>query len=75
MTYLRTDFHEFCDRSGCNAEDVDRVVKAIGSGAWLAGGAVRRTLIGHSMNSDWDFFFKSADALKDWKNDFLKPSS
>lgn len=67
MTYFKTGFHEFCERSGCNTDDVDRVVKAIGAGAWLAGGAIRRTLIGHAMDSDFDFFFASADALKAWE--------
>lgn len=67
MTYFKTDFHDFCERSGCNTEDVDRVVKAIGKGSWLAGGAIRRTLIGHSMDSDFDFFFSSADALSEWE--------
>ncbi len=67
MTYFKTDFHEFCDRSGCSHDDVDRVVKAIGKGAWLAGGAIRRTLIGHAMDSDYDFFFSSADALAEWE--------
>jgi hypothetical protein len=67
MTYFRTDFHEFCERSGCNPEDVDRVVKAIGQGSWLAGGALRRTFIGHAMDSDFDFFFSSADAMTAWE--------
>ena len=67
MTYFRTNFHEFCERSGCNTADVDRVHEALGNGAWLAGGAIRRTLIGHSVDSDFDFFFKSADALEAWE--------
>ncbi len=30
-------------------------------GPWLAGGAVRRTIQGDSLDSDFDFFFASAD--------------
>lgn len=67
MSNLRFDFHEFCARSGCNTDEVDRINKAIGNGAWLAGGAIRRTLIGHALDSDFDFFFKSAEALEAWE--------
>lgn len=73
MSYFRTDFHEFCNRSGCDTETVDRITSVIGRGAWLAGGALRRTLIGHSLDSDFDFFFKSADALEAWAD--ILPSS
>ena len=30
---------------------------------WLAGGAIRRTLMGMDLNSDYDFFFRSEDTL------------
>ncbi|CAH1657537.1 conserved hypothetical protein [Hyphomicrobiales bacterium] len=33
------------------------------SGPWLAGGALRRTLLGKEPDSDLDFFFKDADQL------------
>lgn len=36
----------------------------IGEGVWLAGGAIRRTLIGKKLDSDFDFFFKSEDHFK-----------
>lgn len=68
MTYFRTNFQDFCDRSGCNTEDVMRVYEALGGGAWMAGGAIRRTLIGQALDSDFDFFFKSAEALADWES-------
>ncbi|MDY8046541.1 hypothetical protein UY416_09570 [Paenibacillus polymyxa] len=32
-------------------------------GPWLAGGAIRRTLIGMELESDFDFFFKNAEQL------------
>lgn len=67
MTYFRTNFHEFCERSGCDTDAIDRVYEAIGGGAWMAGGAIRRTLIGHALDSDFDFFFKSAEALAEWE--------
>lgn len=67
MTYFRTNFQDFCDRSGCSTDDVMRVYEALGGGAWMAGGAIRRTLIGQALDSDFDFFFKSADALEEWE--------
>lgn len=33
------------------------------SGPWLAGGALRRTLLGTEPDSDFDFFFANADQL------------
>lgn len=33
-------------------------------GPWLAGGALRRTLLGGIPDSDFDFFFRDADQLK-----------
>lgn len=33
-------------------------------GPWLAGGALRRTLLGKEPESDFDFFFRDADQLK-----------
>jgi len=68
VTYFRTNFQDFCDRSGCSTDDVMRVYEALGGGAWMAGGAIRRTLIGQALDSDFDFFFKSADALADWES-------
>lgn len=68
MTYFRTNFQDFCDRSGCSTDDVMRVYEALGGGAWMAGGAIRRTLIGQALDSDFDFFFKSAEALADWES-------
>lgn len=67
MTIFKTNFHDFCERSGCDTADIDRVYEALGNGAWLAGGAIRRTLIGHALDSDFDFFFKSAEALETWE--------
>lgn len=32
-------------------------------GPWLAGGAIRRTLIGMELESDFDFFFKTQEQL------------
>lgn len=34
-----------------------------GSGPWIAGGALRRTVLGKEPDSDFDFFFKDADQL------------
>jgi hypothetical protein len=40
-------------------------------GIWLAGGAIRRTLIGDLLTSDFDFFFESEDKFKSYKNSLL----
>lgn len=68
MTYFRTNFQEFCDRSGCDTAEITRIYEALGGGAWMAGGAIRRTLIGQALDSDFDFFFKSQDALDVWES-------
>lgn len=34
---------------------------------WLAGGALRKTLIGQPLDSDFDFFFKNKDARLAWE--------
>lgn len=38
-------------------------------GPWLAGGALRRTLIGMELESDFDFFFRDAKQLAKFKKD------
>lgn len=67
MTYFRTNFEDFCARSGCDTAAIIRIYDALGNGAWMAGGAIRRTLIGQPLDSDFDFFFKSAEALEEWE--------
>lgn len=37
-----------------------------GPGPWLAGGALRRTLQGFKLDSDFDFFFHSAEQLEEF---------
>ncbi|WP_430256496.1 hypothetical protein [Neorhizobium sp. DAR64872/K0K18] len=67
MTYFRTNFEDFCARSGCDTAHINRIYEALGGGAWLAGGAIRRTLIGQALDSDFDFFFKSAEDMAAWE--------
>lgn len=67
MSFLTFDFAEFCARSDCDAAELDRVLAAIGNGAWCAGGAIRRTLMKQPLDSDFDFFFRSAEALAEWE--------
>lgn len=64
---MRTNFKDWCARSDASTDEVLRVVDAIGKGAWCAGGAVRRTLIGKALDSDFDFFFRSQEALEVWE--------
>lgn len=38
-------------------------------GPWLAGGAIRRTLIGDPLSSDFDFFFRDSDQLDSFRKE------
>lgn len=40
-------------------------------GVWLAGGALRRTLIGDLLTSDFDFFFNGEESLKAFKKSLI----
>lgn len=35
---------------------------------WLAGGAIRRLICGHKLDSDFDFFFKSKEKFEEFYN-------
>lgn len=67
MTVLTFDFAEFCERSGCETDELMRILGQVQNGAWCAGGAIRRTLIKHPLDSDFDFFFRDADHLAEWE--------
>lgn len=67
MTALTFDFAEFCERSGCETDELMRILGQVQNGAWCAGGAIRRTLIKHPLDSDFDFFFRDADHLAEWE--------
>ncbi|MGG4552579.1 hypothetical protein [Paenibacillus humicus] len=64
---------EFLSRFMDDAEEVeflkvlDELPKLSPEGPWLAGGAIRRTLIGMNLDSDFDFFFRDAEQLKVFK--------
>ena len=65
MTNVSHNFKEFCDRSGCDSSEVERIWTALKvPQAWLGGGALRRTLIRQPLDSDFDWFFYDADAMK-----------
>jgi hypothetical protein len=38
---------------------------------WIAGGAIRRTVCGLSLDSDIDFFFKDEKALSAWEDEAI----
>lgn len=62
MEVIKRSFEEFCNRSGQNFEEVSTVWNQCHiSGSWLGGGALRRTLIGQPLDSDFDFFFENPD--------------
>jgi hypothetical protein len=47
--------------------DILKVLPEVGNGVWLAGGALRRTLIGQGLTSDMDFFFSSREKLESFR--------
>lgn len=58
MQDLTLNFDEFCQHSGSDPEPVYEVQRSFSNdGAWIGGGAIRRTLIGQALDSDFDFFF------------------
>ena len=71
--FLRFNLGEFCARSGHDPAELYRVTAALPKGGWCAGGALRRTLAGMPLDSDFDFFFRSADELATWEKG-LPPS-
>jgi len=69
MEMIKRSFQEFCDRSGADTTEIERVWKATKhGGVWLGGGALRRTLIGMPLDSDFDFFFRDEDTFKSWES-------
>lgn len=68
MTFIRMNFQEMCDRSGCKTDELLRILGQIRGDAWCAGGAIRRTLINQPLTSDFDFFFRSAEHMADWES-------
>lgn len=64
------DIREFLARSTDREFDDTTVAKVLAglpslspAGPWLAGGALRRTLLQQEPDSDFDFFFRDADQL------------
>ncbi len=64
------DLRDFLARSTDKAFDDTTLAKVLSalpplsvSGPWLAGGALRRTLLQQEPESDFDFFFRDADQL------------
>lgn len=69
MEIIKRNFVEFCGMYGQDSETVVKVWEALGSDdCWLGGGAIRRTLIGQPLDSDFDFFFESENALESFKS-------
>lgn len=64
---LTLDFAEFCERSDLDTTELYRVLNKVRNGAWCAGGAIRRVLNKQPLDSDFDFFFRSAEELADWE--------
>lgn len=65
--FIRLDFEAFCSRSDHDLKPLRFVLDQLPKGAWVAGGAIRRTLAGHALDSDFDFFFRDEVALVEWE--------
>ncbi len=68
------DLRDFLARSTERAFEETTLAKVLAglpslspAGPWLAGGALRRTLLGQEPDSDFDFFFRDADQLAAFK--------
>ncbi len=63
-------FPTFLDRHGLDAKELNTVLAFLPplspAGPWLAGGALRRTISGQPLDSDFDFFFASKEQLEEF---------
>ena len=67
MEFIRLDFESFLARSDKNSDELTRITNQLPGIGWIGGGAIRRTLIGQPLSSDFDFFFKSEDDFKSFE--------
>jgi hypothetical protein len=70
---MRTNFSEFLSRYSsieeCEFLDIVAELDAVSAnGPWIAGGAVRRTLIGQLLESDIDVFFRDEQQREQFKS-------
>lgn len=69
------NFKDFLGRSHDNVDELElfKVLSKIPNpdkeNIWLAGGAIRRTLIGDSLDSDFDFFFRNEEYLESFERE------
>lgn len=66
-SFIRMDFEDFCQRSDHDTKPLQYVLSQLPKGAWIAGGAIRRTLAGHVLDSDFDFFFRDEVSMVEWE--------
>jgi hypothetical protein len=72
------NFVEFLGRYNPNPEEthtlfslLEELPDIIGEGVWIAGGAIRKTILGEALNTDIDFFFRSREAFEWFKNELV----
>lgn len=67
MQKLTLNFDDFCSHSGADPEPIYEVQRNFSKeGVWIGGGALRRTLVGQALDSDFDFFFRSKEHFDKW---------
>lgn len=74
MTY---DLEQFCTRYGLHLAKLRNALREVPplspEGPWIAGGALRRLLLGEDpLSSDLDFFFRNADQARDFQAQLRK---
>jgi hypothetical protein len=73
MQIIRMNFDDFLARSDNTKDDLCAVTDHLPRIGWIAGGAVRRTLINKPIDSDYDYFFKSEEDFDKFEK--MLPSS
>lgn len=76
MQVAKIDLKGFVEtRVGLNNEgsfmlkDILDELPKMGEGVWVAGGAVRKTLLGDTIDTDIDFFFSDPKALREYREE------
>jgi hypothetical protein len=52
-------------------DELKAIKNMLGNGVWIAGGAIRKTILGEALNTDVDFFFGSSEILEKFKAEII----
>jgi hypothetical protein len=74
---VKINKEDICNRLGIESFAKTTLAKLLSripvpnSSRWIAGGSIRRTIAGISLDSDIDFFFKDEKALSEWEDEAI----